>query len=137
LAHRYLDSGIRKIELDRRVNSEIFPPGYERYDKLAVYHYKAILYSYALNIDSAERYYRLMRNSSIFPHNNYATFRAICGDFRSAEASYERAAGQETGDKRLKEYIYYTSILDIYKGNPQRAMQFLRDVIRANGSTPG
>src|SRR5690606_19907635 len=45
LALRYLDSGLRKIERDRLVNREIFPPGYERNDKLAVYHYKAMLYS--------------------------------------------------------------------------------------------
>jgi Tfp pilus assembly protein PilF len=137
LALRYLDSGLRKIERDRLVNREIFPPGYERNDKLAVYHYKAMLYSYALNIDSAARYYRLMRNSPVFSHNNYATFRAICGDFRTAEAEYQLAGLQETGDKRLREYIYYTSILHIYKGQPDRGAALLKDMIRANGSTPG
>jgi len=137
LALRYLDSGMRKIERDKLVNRGIFPPGYEQQDKLGVYHYKAMLYSYALNIDSAARYYRLMRNSVIFPHNNYATFRAICGDFRTAEAEYQLAAMQEQGDKRLREYIYYTSILDIYKAQPERGAALLKDVIRANGSTPG
>ncbi len=137
LAHRYLDSGMRKIERDKIVNREIFPPGYEKFDRLAVYHYKAMLYSYALNIDSASRYYRLMRSSAIFPHNNYATFRAICGDFRTAEMEYQLAAGQEQGDKRLKEYIYYTSLINIYKGQIKPGIEMLRDVIRANGSTPG
>lgn len=137
LANRYLDSQLRRVAINKRLNSQIFRPGYEQNEKLSVYHYKSILNSYALKIDSAAYYYNLMRNSAIFPHNNYATFRAICGDFREAEKEYEEAMEQDSGDKRLKEWAYYTSILDLYKAQPEKSAQLMRDMIKANGSTPG
>lgn len=137
LANASLDSGLRRININKKLNSAIFQPGYEEMEKMAVYHYKSILYSYALKIDSAAYYYNLMRKSPIFPHNNYATFRAICGDFREAESEYEQAITQDAGDKRLKEWAYYTSIIDIYKGLPKAGAALMRDMIKANGSTPG
>lgn len=137
LANAYLDTGLMKIYRNREINSHIFQPGYDQMDILGVYHYKCILYSYSFNIDSAEHYFNLMRNSSIFPHNNYATFRAVCGDFRTAEKEYKIASGQDAGDKRLQEWAYYSSIIDIYKGQPKTGVQLMKDMIMANGSTPG
>jgi len=137
LANSYLDSGLVRIDKNRAINAHFFPPGYEKTDKMAVYHYKTILYSYALNIDSSEYYYNLMRNSGIFPHNNYATFRSICGDFRTAESEYKKAILQDAGDKRLKEWAYYSSILDIYKALPKTGIGQMSDMIKAAGSTPG
>jgi hypothetical protein len=136
LANAYLDSAFRKIRIDKALN-EAFFPGYENAARQSVYHYKAILYSYALNIDSANRYYNLMRETPIFSHNNYATFLSICGNFRQAEKEYELASMQDVGDKRLQEWAYYSSILDIYKANPKRGMQNMKDMIKAVGSTPG
>lgn len=137
LANRYLDSQLRRISINKRLNREIFRPGYEAMEKQSVYHYKSILHSYALKVDSAAHYYNLMRGSAIFPHNNYATFRSICGDFREAEKEYEKAMEQDSGDKRLKEWAYYTSTINIYKALPQRSVNMMRDMIKANGSTPG
>ncbi len=136
-ANKLLDSGLRRVAINKRLNAQIFQPGYEEFEKQSVYHYKSILYSYALKIDSAAMYYNLLRNSPIFPHNNYATFRAICGDFREAESEYQQAVMQDAGDKRLKEWAYYTSIIDIYKARPDRGSELMRDMIKANGSTPG
>lgn len=136
LANAYLDSAFRKIRLDKQLNAAFFP-GYETAARQGVYHYKAILYSYALNIDSASYYYNLMRETPIFSHNNYATFLAICGNFRQAEKEYEAASTQDVGDKRLQEWAYYSSILSIYKGNPKKGIQDMKDMIKAVGSTPG
>lgn len=137
LAHKYLDSQIRRIYINKRLNKDFFPAGYERNEILGVYHYKSILYSYELNIDSATYYYDKMRKSPIFPHNNYATFRSICGDFREAEKEYEDAVAQDAGDKRLKEWAYYRSIISLYKAQPEEGIDLLKDMIKANGSTPG
>lgn len=136
LANRYLDSAFRKIRLDKQLNTAFFP-GYETAARQGVYHYKAILYSYALNIDSAAYYYNLMKETPIFSHNNYATFLAISGNFRQAEKEYELASTQDAGDKRLQEWAYYSSILDIYKGIPKKGIQDMKDMIKAVGSTPG
>lgn len=137
LANSYLDSGMRKIYRDMSLNSKIFQPGYERPDKLGVYHYKSILHSYAFHIDSAAYYYNLMREAGVLPHNNYATFRSICGDFREAYEEYNRAAASQGPDKRLQEWVYYSSILDIYRGLPKTGIALTKDMIKANGSTPG
>lgn len=137
LANRYLDSGMRKINRDLALNSRIFQPGYERQDKLAVYHYKSMLYSYAFKVDSAGYYYELMRQNNALPHNNFATFRAICGDFRQAEAEYTLESLNRQPDKRLQEWVYYSSILDIYKGQPKTGVELAKGMIMANGSTPG
>jgi len=137
LAHSYLDSGMRKIRRDMPLNSKIFLPGYEKMDKLAVYHYKAMLHSYGFDIDSASHYYSLMREAGTLPHSNYATFRVVCGDFREAEKEYQLEAANPQIDKRLQEWVYYSSILYNYKATPKKGVELTRGMITANGSTPG
>ena len=137
LANTYLDSALRNVRINKSLNREIFQPGYERGEKVSVYHYKSILHSYQLNIDSAAYYYGLMKKNYALPHNNYATFRSICGDFREAEAEYNKARSQESGDKRLKEWAYYSANLNVYKALPEKAIEITKQMIQANGSTPG
>src|SRR5690606_10702932 len=90
-----------------------------------------------LKIDSAARYYNLMKETSIFSHNNYATFLAISGNFREAEKEYELASLQDAGDKRLQEWAYYSSILDIYKAKPEGGIASMKDMTKGVGTTPG
>lgn len=137
LANRYLDSGMRAIEKNRPLNVNLFPPGYVEAEKNGVYHYKNILHAYNFRIDSAAYYFELMRKSNRLPHNNYANFRSICGDFRTAEAEYKIASEQDGGDKRLQEWAYFMTILDIYKANPKTGAALARNMIKAAGTTPG
>jgi len=139
LANRYLDSALARIAKNRAINEPMakYFPGYEEREKMGVYHYKNILYAYNFNIDSANYYFELMRNGGRLPHNNYANFRSICGDFRTAEAEYKIASEQDPSDKRLQEWAYFTAILDIYKANPKAGMALAKNMIQANGTTPG
>ena len=140
LANRYLDSGMRQIMLNRAINEPLksFLAGdYEEREKMSVYHYKNMLYSYMFNIDSASYYFELMRKGGRLPHNNYANFLGICGDFHTAESEYKLASLTDPADKRLQEWAYYTSILDIYKARPKAGALLSRNMIRAAGSTPG
>lgn len=137
LANSYLDTGLMRIAKNKPLNEKIFQPGYEKPDLLAVYHYKSILYSYVFNIDSAEFYYGLMRDAGVLPHNNYATFKAITGYFRIAENEYRLAGETQGPDKRLQEWVYYSSMLDIYKALPKTGIDLTKGMIKANGSTPG
>jgi hypothetical protein len=137
LANRYLDSGLHAIDKNRPLNTNIFPPGYVQAEKNGVYHYKNILYAYNFKIDSAQYYFELMRKNGRLPHNNYANFKSICGDFRTAEAEYKIASEQDAGDKRLQEWAYFSTILEIYKANPKTAAAMARNMIKAAGSTPG
>ena len=61
----------------------------------------------------------------------------MCGNFREAEKEYKVASGIDAGDKRLQEWAYYTSILDLYKGQTKQGIQLSKDMIRSAGSTPG
>lgn len=142
LANSYLDTALRRIARNAQYNAGfvtvgLLQPGNDKNDYLGVYHYKSLLYAYALKIDSAEKYFNLLRGSNIFPHNNYATFKSIIGDFEAAEAEYKLAQFQDPGDKRLQEWAYYSSILDIYKGLPKLGELKMKEMIQAAGSTPG
>lgn len=137
LANKYLDSGLRKIERDKRINTRLFPPGYEKADLLSVYHYKALLHSYAFHTDSAEYYYQALAKGGNAAHNNYATFKVTIGDFKTAEKEYSEEPSGNRLDKRLQEWAYYLSILNIYKGYPKTGVELTKEMIQANGSTPG
>lgn len=142
LANSYLDTSMMMIEKNTAINEQLaanvpYLHGNADREKMGVYHYKNILYSYSFNIDSATYYFELMRKAGRLPHNNYANFRGICGDFRTAESEYKLASMQDAGDKRLQEWAYYTSILDIYKAKPVTGASLSRNMIKAAGSTPG
>lgn len=142
LANRYLDTSLMLIEKNKAINEQLavnvpFLRGNAEREKIGVYHYKNILYSYSFNIDSAAYYFELMRKANRLPHNNYANFRGICGDFRTAESEYKIASIQDGTDRRLQEWAYFSSILDIYKARPLAGAALSRNMIKAAGSTPG
>lgn len=136
LAQRYLDTCMLLINKNKPLNDQL-QPGLSESEKQTVYHYRNMLYSYSFQIDSAEKYFMLMDAEGRLPHNNYATFKAVCGDFRTAEKQYQIASRSDAGDKRLQEWAYYTSILQIYKGLPKEAITLSRNMIKAAGTTPG
>jgi len=139
LAQRYLDTAMMLIKQNEAINAPLdkYLHGYEEREKMSVYHYRNILYSYVFNIDSAAYYFELMRKGGGLPHNNYANFRVLCGDFRTAEKEYKIAAMSDASDHRLQEWAYYSTILDIYKSNPKLGAELARDMITAAGTTPG
>ena len=136
-ANKLLDSCILKIKRDAQLNKTIFSADYEREKMPGVWHYKSILFSYQLNIESGAHYYEKLRGTAYFPENNFATFCAIQGKFAEAEANYNIAKEQDAGDKRMKEPFYYASVINSYKNNNKAGIEELKDLIKANGSTPG
>ena len=140
LAQLYLDSSMRQIQQNEAINEPLkkYFPSYELQEKTGVYHYKNILFAYSFQIDSANHYFDLLRDAGRLSHNNYATFRTICGDFRTAEKEYRLAGLQDDGsDHHLQEWAYYSTILDIYKANPKHGAAMARDMIHIAGTTPG
>ena len=136
-ANKLLDSCALKIKRDGQLNKTIFSANYETEKMPAVWHYKSILYSYQLNIESGGFYYEKLRKAGAFPENNYATFCAIQCKFAEAETNYNIAKQQDAGDKRMKEAYYYASVLNTYKNENKVGIEELKDLIKANGSTPG
>jgi Tfp pilus assembly protein PilF len=107
--------------------------------KLSVYHYLSIIYSYLHKPDSAQLYYNYMKPySGVFPYNNYAIFCFTTGFFEESYAYFKYASFRETYDRyRLKESIYYMSILDVMKADPQKSVDDLSLHIRQSGVRPG
>jgi hypothetical protein len=137
IAIAYCDSAVMKYKKNKWLNAQVFPTEYVVDDLYRVYHYKSLIHAYEMQIDSAEKYYELMRPTSIFPNNNYATWKLTLGDFGAAEEYYKKAQQREYTDKRIREANIMLSILDIYKGKQKEAIKNLQDMIKAQGSTPG
>lgn len=137
LAMRYLDTSVREIQRSAAYNSGFFTPNSYESDYLGVYHYKAILYSYIFAMDSAQHYYELLQEAGRPTHNNYANFRAIAADFETAQREYAMAGMMESGDNRLQEWAYFSSILNIYEAQPKTGIQQLTEMIQSHMSQPG
>jgi hypothetical protein len=137
LANAYLDSSIIKIKRDAALNKAFLTIDYEASKMPGVWHYKSMLYSYQLNIPSAAHYYEKLKKTPFFPHNNYATFCSIQGNFAEATTEYDIAKTEDVNDKRMKESFYYLSIMNAYRAKPKEGIEELKALIKANGSTPG
>ncbi len=142
LANRYLDTSLMLIAKNKPLNTaleSVYPylRGNDERERLSVYHYKSMLCSYTFSVDSAKYYFELMRNAGRLPHNNYANFLVTIGDFKTAESEYAKASEIEANDKRLQEWAYYTTILNIYKADPKSGTLLAKNMVKAAGSTPG
>jgi tetratricopeptide (TPR) repeat protein len=107
--------------------------------RLSVYHYLAIIYSYLHKPDSARMYYDYMKPyGMIFPYNNYAIFCFTTGFFAESYSYFSYASQLEIYDRyRLRESIYYMSILDVMKADPQKSVSDLSLYIKKTGVRPG
>ena len=97
LANRYLDTAMMVIARNKVLHDKI-EPGMVDHEKESVYHYREILYCYAFKMDSAQYYFDLLKAVGRMSHNNYATFKAVCGEFHTAEAEYKTASEQDGGE---------------------------------------
>lgn len=138
-AQRLLDTAMMRNENNRQYNDELLPGLYEN-NLNTVHHYRALLYAYSLNTDSADKYYDLLKQLLYYSHNNRGNYLTTKGLFRQAEIEYQNEQFYrdiDYSEKNLKEFIYYRSIIDLYKGQPDSAINRLQEVIKTNGSTPG
>ncbi|TND08889.1 MAG: hypothetical protein FD123_1743 [Bacteroidetes bacterium] len=138
MAMKMLDSAAWKYQRDYYLNIRIFQPNFIEQQRYGVYHYKAILFAYNFEVDSAEYYYGLMQDWAGFSNNNYANFKYVCADFKTAEEFYAQAASREDySEKRTREFNYMRGMIGIYKGQPEQSDSLLSKVIEQQGSTPG
>lgn len=137
LAHAYLDSSLVKINKDKALNQNFFQPNYTSYLYYSVYHYKAILYGYSLDIDSALHYYQLMEKENYFSNNNFGNLQMVRGNFSASLRYYNLAKQNEGSEKQLKEWAYFSSMLHLFDNKPQKSVDDMLEMIKSVGSTPG
>jgi tetratricopeptide (TPR) repeat protein len=137
-ANKCLDSALRKIQNDMPLNNGLFDPRALNQQYLSTFHYKAMIYDYMLNIDTANYYYdQLIRNGS-YSSNNYAEFKLAMGEMEQAELYFRQAEEREQNvEKTTKEYFYMRGTLATYRGHPEEADSLLNKVLQQQGSTPG
>jgi hypothetical protein len=137
-ANRYLDSALRKIQLDMPVNNGLYDPNFLNRQFLNTFHYKAMIYDYKLDLDSANYYYNILIQNRAYSPNNYAEYKLAMADMESAEHFFREAEqAEQSVEKRTKEYYYMRGSLAIYRGHPEKADSLLADVLQKQGSTPG
>ena len=137
-ALRYLKQNLANIEANAFRNEAIMPYRAVLGAKMSVYHYLAILYSYMHKPDSARVYFEYMEPFNIFPYNNFAIFCFVNGDFSEAYDYFGYSMYGDPGDKyRLKESVYYQSMLDALAGKPENSVRKISHYIARTGIRPG
>lgn len=138
LAQLYLDTAVMRNAKNEKSYSDFARQLYE-VNTFSIYHYRAILYAYSLNIDSADKYYDLLKSQSLYSHNNRGNYLMVKGEFRQAEIEYnnEIASWNPESDKRLKESFYFKSMMALNKNRPDSAILQMKNLIEITGSTPG
>ncbi|MCA6364426.1 MAG: hypothetical protein IM638_15420 [Bacteroidetes bacterium] len=137
-AMKYLDSALLKIADDAAQNVGLYDASIIQSQQYSVYHYKAILHTYDMQMDSADYYYNILLNAGYYSSNNYANFCYMRGRFTLAEEFYREAENRDgRSEKQTREYYYMRGILDVYRSNPLAADTLLTRVLAEQGSTPG
>ncbi len=136
---KFLDSAKVKFYRDLPVNASFFGLAQLEQELLNIYHYKTILFSYNYQIDSAEYYFdKLLDQPAHYPpYNNYGHLKITKGDFASANEYFIKASKQSMPGKQTREQFYMLSMLDVYKNTSSESVKKLKEIIKAQGSSPG
>lgn len=138
IAMLYLDSALMKIQEDAAINIGFFDASWIQAQQYSVYHYKAILFTYDMQIDSADFYYGLLLQAGYYSSNNFGNYCYVKGDFVQSEEFYAEAESRDDRiEKQTREYYYMRGILDVYKARPDLADSLLQNVLNEQGATPG
>ncbi len=138
MAHKYLDSALLKHRLDAELNLGLFDASYLNRMHLYTYHYKAILFDYELEIDSANLYYDELIRTGYYSSNNYAEFKLAMGEFLMADEYFHEAEQRDGArEKQTREYFYMRGTLDTYRGHPEQADSLLKNIVKDQVASPG
>lgn len=136
MAFQWCYNGLAFIQQHKPENDAWFGPGQSETDKLAIYHYLALLHCYNKNYDSSEYYYHQLAIRGGISWSNYGGMQSEVGNFANAIEFFKRDQNKSY-ERMLREPYYYLPELYVYAGKTKTAIQMSRDIITASGSTPG
>lgn len=137
LALRLLDSSLAEAKQNVAINANFYSNYYTNIENSSDFT-KSLLYSYQLNIDSATYYYDVGLENGYYSPNNLATYKVIQGKFAEGEMLYDIAEGlDDPADNALKEFVYYRSILGIYRNDLNYSIGDLHHFINEQKNQPG
>lgn len=135
-ASLYADSILITYKKNKWFIRKYFP--YADYNTSDYYHYKAIIYSYQLKIDSSEYCSEQLMELNSLSTNNYGNLQFIQANFEKAEEYFEKARVDDAyRDKDVKEFDYMQSATSIFKNDLSNAVNNIENAISMLGTTPG
>ncbi|MEQ9425589.1 MAG: hypothetical protein RJQ09_14285 [Cyclobacteriaceae bacterium] len=102
------------------------------------YHFKDLIYSYLLKIDSAEYCAAQLERLDNLSKNNYGNLQFIQANYEKAEEYYDMARDQDGYQfKSTKEFDYMQSVIRIFKNDLKGAELMVANSLDVLGPTPG
>lgn len=138
-AMKFLDSSSMKFYRDLPLNATFFAVPQLEQILMNTYHYKSILHDYNYRLDSAEYYfdYLLKQPPAYAPYNNYAHLKMTGAELNLAYDFFEKSTNQRHEAKQTREQYYMLATLDVYRAEADKSIEQLRNIIKAQGSSPG
>ncbi|MEP5612041.1 MAG: hypothetical protein ABJP45_07310 [Cyclobacteriaceae bacterium] len=137
LASKYADSILISNRKNYAFISQYIPTGFDPTEG-NYFHYKDIVFSYLLNIDSAEYCAQNLKRLDRLSYNNYGNLKFIQARFDEAEQHYDRERGIDGyQQKETKEFDYQESVINIFKNELDKAKAIVQNSMDILGPTPG
>lgn len=137
MASKYADS----IKTSDRYNQQyldVWWPDLANSALLSYYHYKNIIYSHQIKLDSAEYFSEQLKKYDRLSYNNYGNLKFIQAKYQEAEESYETARQEDDYiEKSIKEFDYMQSAIKIFKHDLPSSKSIIEESIKNLGTSPG
>lgn len=136
-ASKYADS----IKTSDRYNQrylDVWWPDYANSALMSYYHYKNLIYSHQIKLDSAEYFSQQLKKHDRLSYNNYGNLQFIQAKYEAAEESYETARENDNYDKKsVKEFDYMQSAIKIFQNDMSSSKSIIDESIKNLGIAPG
>ncbi|HHP7240803.1 MAG TPA: hypothetical protein ACFCUD_03980 [Cyclobacteriaceae bacterium] len=136
-ASKYADSILITNRKNKRYVSQWFS-NYADGPEGSYYHFKDIIYSYLLKVDSAEYCASQLERLNRLSKNNYGNLQFIQANYKKAERYYDMARNEDGYRyKSTKEFDYMQSVIKIFSNELEEARNIVANSIDLLGPTPG
>lgn len=137
LASKYADSILINNRKNYSFINQYITSGFDPIES-SYWHYKDIVYSYLLNVDSAEFSAKNLKRLGRLSYNNYGNLQFIQAKFEEAEENYDRERGIDGyQQKETKEFDYMESVINIFKNEVGKAKGIVQNSLDIMGPSPG
>jgi hypothetical protein len=137
IASQYADS-IKDSDRYNKRYLKMWWPNLENNALLSYYHYKNIIYSHQLKLDSAEYYSKQLEKYDRLSNNNYGNLQFIQAKYPKAEENYYKARLNDNyQEKSIKEFDYMESAIKIFQNDVASSKSIVEESIKTLGVSPG
>ena len=137
MASKYADS-IKTSDKHNQWFLNTYWPDFSKDALLSYYHYKNIIYTHQIKLDSAEYFSEQLEKYDRLSYNNYGNLKFIQAKYKEAEESYDIAREKDNyEEKSVKEFDYMQSAIKIFKNDISSSKSIIDESIKNLGIAPG